>query len=49
MPERRVSASPRRRRDAAATRQAILEAATRRFATQGYSAPGPARSPPTPG
>ena len=36
MPERRVSASPRRRRDAAATRKAILEAATRRFATEGY-------------
>ena len=40
MPERRVSASPRRRRDAAATREAILEAATRRFATQGYERAG---------
>ncbi|MFO0892632.1 MAG: TetR family transcriptional regulator [Isosphaeraceae bacterium] len=40
MPERRVSASPKRRRDAAATRQAILEAATRRFATQGYRRAG---------
>ena len=49
MPERRASTSPRRRRDAAATRQAILEAATRRFATEGYQRPGPARSPPTPG
>ena len=49
MPERRVGASPRRRRDAAATREAILEAATRRFATQGYEPPGSARSPETPG
>jgi AcrR family transcriptional regulator len=40
MPERRVSARPRRRRDAAATREAILEAATRRFATQGYEHAG---------
>jgi AcrR family transcriptional regulator len=40
MPERRASASPRRRRDAAATREAILEAATRRFATQGYEHAG---------
>ena len=40
MPERRVSASPRRRRDAAATREAILEAATRRFATEGYQRAG---------
>ena len=40
MSERRVSASPRRRRDAAATREAILEAATRRFATQGYERAG---------
>ncbi len=39
MPERRVSASPRRR-NAAATREAILEAATRRFATQGYRRAG---------
>ena len=40
MPERRVSASPRRRRDAAATREAILQAATRRFATHGYERAG---------
>jgi AcrR family transcriptional regulator len=40
MPERRVSASPKRRRDAAATREAILEAATRRFATEGYQRAG---------
>ena len=40
MAKRPVSASPRRRRDAAATRQAILEAATRRFATQGYGGAG---------
>ena len=40
MPERRVNASPRRRRDAAATREAILEAATHRFATQGYERAG---------
>ena len=40
MPERRVNASPRRRRDAAATREAILEAATRRFATHGYERAG---------
>ena len=40
MAKRRVSASPRRRRDAAATREAILEAATRRFATQGYGSAG---------
>ena len=40
MPERRVSASPRRRRDAAATREAILEAATRRFVTEGYQHAG---------
>ncbi len=40
MPERRVSARPRRRRDAAATREAILEAATRRFATEGYQRAG---------
>ena len=40
MPERRVSASPRRGRDAAATREAILEAATRRFATEGYQRAG---------
>jgi AcrR family transcriptional regulator len=40
MPERRVSASPKRRRDAAATREAILVAATRRFATEGYQRAG---------
>jgi AcrR family transcriptional regulator len=40
MSQRRVSASPKRRRDAAATREAILEAATRRFATQGYGPAG---------
>ena len=40
MAKRPVSASPRRRRDAAATREAILEAATRRFATQGYERAG---------
>ena len=40
MPKRRASARPRRRRDAAATREAILEAATRRFATQGYEHAG---------
>src|SRR5271157_5671153 len=31
---------PKRRRDAAATRSAILEAATRRFACQGYQCAG---------
>jgi AcrR family transcriptional regulator len=40
MPERRKNARPRRRRDAAATREAILAAATRRFATQGYGPAG---------
>ena len=40
MSERRVSPRPRRRRDAAATREAIVEAATRRFATQGYERAG---------
>src|SRR6516165_5702651 len=40
MPERRVNATPKRRRDAAATRQAILEAATGRFAAQGYERAG---------
>ena len=40
MPEHRVNASPRRRRDAAATREAILEAATGRFAAQGYERAG---------
>ena len=49
MPERRVSVSPRRGRDAAATREAILQAATRRFATDGYQRAGPARLPPTQG
>jgi AcrR family transcriptional regulator len=40
MPERRISVRPKRRRDAAATREAILEAATRRFATEGYQRAG---------
>ena len=40
MPERRVSESPKRRRDAADTREAILEAATRRFATHSYEHAG---------
>src|SRR5512143_1362524 len=40
MPERRVGASSRRRRDAAATREAILEAATRHFAARGYDRAG---------
>jgi AcrR family transcriptional regulator len=40
MPEHRVSASPRRRRDAAATREAILQAATRRFTIEGYQRAG---------
>src|SRR5438045_2997232 len=40
MPDHRVSTRPRRRGDAAATRQAILETATRRFATQGYERAG---------
>jgi AcrR family transcriptional regulator len=40
MPERRVSANSRRRRDAAATRQAILEAAARLFTTEGYQRAG---------
>ncbi len=40
MPERQENARPRRRRDAAATRVAILAAATRRFATQGYEGAG---------
>ncbi len=40
MSERRVSASPKRRRNAAATRQAILEAAARHFATEGYQRAG---------
>jgi AcrR family transcriptional regulator len=40
VPERRVSARPRRRRDAAATQEAILKAATRRFAIHGYERAG---------
>src|SRR5215831_13687340 len=40
MAKKPPSASPRRRRDAAATRAAILEAATRRFATKGYGGAG---------
>jgi AcrR family transcriptional regulator len=40
MQERRVSSRPKRRRDAAATREAILEAATRRFAIEGYQRAG---------
>jgi AcrR family transcriptional regulator len=40
MPQRRASARPKRKRDAAATREAILEAATRRFAARGYERAG---------
>jgi AcrR family transcriptional regulator len=40
MPERRDNARPKRKRDAAATREAILEAATRRFAAEGYERAG---------
>jgi AcrR family transcriptional regulator len=40
MTEKRASARPKRKRDAAATRGAILEAATRRFVTQGYERAG---------
>src|SRR3954447_23779026 len=44
MAERRAGAGagagPKRKRDAAATREAILEAATRRFADQGYERAG---------
>jgi AcrR family transcriptional regulator len=40
MPEEQGGARPKRKRDAAATREAILEAATRRFATQGYERAG---------
>jgi AcrR family transcriptional regulator len=40
MPERPAPTHPRRRRDAAATRSAIFEAATRRFAYQGYEHTG---------
>jgi AcrR family transcriptional regulator len=40
MPEKRAGARPKRKRDAAATREAILDAATRRFASQGYERAG---------
>ena len=40
MPESPAQSHPRRRRDAAATRSAIFEAATRRFAYQGYECAG---------
>jgi AcrR family transcriptional regulator len=40
MPQRPVPTHPRRRRDATATRSAIFEAATRRFAYQGYEHAG---------
>ncbi len=40
MPRRQVHPGPRRRRDATATREAILEAATRRFAARGYDRAG---------
>src|SRR5260370_42569475 len=40
MPERPAQTHPRRSRDAAATRSAIFEAATRRFAYQGYEHAG---------
>jgi AcrR family transcriptional regulator len=40
MPQRPDQTLPRRRRDAAATRSAIFEAATRRFAYQGYQFAG---------
>jgi AcrR family transcriptional regulator len=40
MPKRRDSARPKRRRDAADTREAIFEAATRRFATSSYEHAG---------
>jgi AcrR family transcriptional regulator len=40
MANRRASIGPKRKRDAAATREAILAAATRRFATQGYERAG---------
>lgn len=40
MTKRPADASPKRRRDAAATREAILEAATRRFAAEGYERAG---------
>jgi AcrR family transcriptional regulator len=40
MPQSPAPTHPRRRRDAVATRSAILEAATRRFACQGYQHAG---------
>jgi AcrR family transcriptional regulator len=40
MANRRASIRPKRKRDAAATREAILAAATHRFATQGYERAG---------
>jgi AcrR family transcriptional regulator len=40
MPERQKNATPRRPRNATATREAILAAATRRFTTQGYERAG---------
>jgi AcrR family transcriptional regulator len=40
MLEHRVAVRPNRRRDAAATREAILEAAIHRFASQGYERAG---------
>ncbi|MEA2630147.1 MAG: hypothetical protein QOE66_366, partial [Chloroflexota bacterium] len=40
MPQSPAPTHPRRRRDAVATRSAILEAATRRFACQGYRCAG---------
>jgi AcrR family transcriptional regulator len=40
MPDRRNSASRKRKRDATATRKAILEAAARRFATHSYEQAG---------
>jgi AcrR family transcriptional regulator len=40
MPQRPAQTHPKRRRDAAATRSAILMAATRRFAAQGYEHAG---------
>lgn len=40
MPPPSAESGPKRRRDSAATRRAILEAATRRFASQGYEHAG---------
>ena len=40
MTQSQAQTHPKRRRDAAATREAILEAATSRFATQGYERAG---------